>query len=323
MWTFARWRYPVVVAIGLTCLGGCASTSAADDDPAEDQSLGPSVAPGRGELAVSVRYQRTAEGNWKRGNEAYEDEEYLAAQRYFQYIRTKFPYSRFAPMSEVRIGDCQFERQRWLEAIDTYQGFVRTRPTHAQVPYAMYRTALGYYEQIPGDFFMLPPAHEKDQTAVRDASRKLSEYTRRFPQDKNFADAKEKLDEVRKRLMAHERYVADFYRRLDRDRAYAGRLEVIRRDYADVGLSDELLLEIVEVWSRVGELDKAKNAAAQLAKDFPKAKESIEEAQGLITAATPKPDPKDESKTEDKSEAEDKSTADDKNEAPADGASGS
>ncbi len=306
MWTLAQWRTPILlasVAIGIAGLGGCASTSGADDDPAEDQSIGPQVALGRGELAVSVRYQRTAEGNWKRGNAAFEDEEYLAAQRYFQYIRTKFPYSRFAPMSEVRIGDCQFERQRWLEAIDTYQSFVRTRPTHAQVPYAMYRTALGYYEQIPGDFFMLPPSHEKDQTAVRDASRKLSEYVRRFPKDKNFADGKEKLDEVRKRLMAHERYVADFYRGLDRDRAYAGRLEVIRRDFADVGLSDELLLEIVEVWSRVGELDKAKNAAAQLAKDFPKAKDSIEEAQQFIIAATPKPSPEDESTSDQKDDA--------------------
>ena len=269
----------------------CATTSDPNDDPADPNAPGPALQIGRGEVAVSVRYQRTAEGNWRKANEAYKDREYLAAQRYYQYIRTKFPYSRFAATSEVRIADCQYERKRYLEAIDTYQSFVRTHPSHQEVPYAMYRVGLGYYEQMPSDFFMLPPSHEKDQAAVRDAERRLAEYVRRFPKHEKFPDAKEKLDDVRKRLMAHERYVADFYRRLERDRAYAGRLEVIRKDFADVGLTDELLFELVEVWTKVGELDKAKNAIAQLEKDFPKS-DRIGEAKGLIAAAEPKPEPK-------------------------------
>ncbi|MEM7679117.1 MAG: outer membrane protein assembly factor BamD, partial [Myxococcota bacterium] len=189
-------RIPVAVLIAV--MAGCAgSNSAVPDDPAEDQSGGGPLAGGgglnRGELPVQVRYQRTAEGNWLKAEEAYEDDQFLAAQRYYQYIRTKFPYSRYAALSEVRIGDCQYERKRYLEAIDTYQSFVRTHPTHKEVPYAMYRVGTGYYEQIPGDFFMLPPSHEKDQTAVRDAERKLSEYVRRFPKDENTSKAQEKL----------------------------------------------------------------------------------------------------------------------------------
>ncbi|MEO1338065.1 MAG: outer membrane protein assembly factor BamD, partial [Myxococcota bacterium] len=261
--------------------------SSVPDDPAEDQSGGGPVGGGglnRGELPVQVRYQRTAEGNWLKAKEAFEDDQFLTAQRYYQYIRTKFPYSRYAALSEVRIADCQYGRQRYLEAIDTYQSFVRTHPTHKEVPYAMYRVGTGYYEQIPGDFFMLPPSHEKDQTAVRDAERKLAEYVRRFPKDENTSKAQEKLDEVRKRLMAHERYVADFYQNLNRDRAYVGRLEVIRRDYADVGLNADLLLEITEVWSRLGEVEKAKNAVAQLNEKF-KDSNRLADAQRLITVA--------------------------------------
>ncbi len=266
---------------------GCATDNSADDpadDPAgSDLGLGAGGL-NRGEIAVSVRYQRTAEGNWLRGNEAFEDNEFFAAQRYFQYIRTKFPYSRFAAMSEVRIADCLYERERYLEAIDRYQTFVRTHPAHKQVPYAMYRVGTAYYEQIPSDFFMLPPAHEKDQSAVRDTERKLSEYLRRFPKDEYAKPADKKLKEVRKRLMDHERYVANFYRHLERDRAYVGRLEIIRKDFADVGLTDDLLLEIVEVWARLGELEKAKEASAQLTESFP-GSDNIEDAKEALAEA--------------------------------------
>ena len=261
-----------IAVLGFAVLFGCATDkSAVPDDPAPDQrasGLGPAGGLNRGEVLVAVRYQRTAEGNWLKANEAFDDEEYLAAQRYFQYIRSKFPYSRYAAVSEVRIGDCMYERKRYIEAIDTYQSFVRAHPTHKSVPYAMYRVGLGYYEQIPGDFFLLPPSHEKDQAAIKDAEQRLAEYVRRFPKDEYYKQGAKKLAEVRRRLMDHERYVADFYDNLGRDRAYVGRLEVIRKKYADVGLDADLLVEIVEVWARVGEFEKAQSAAEELAKKF-------------------------------------------------------
>ena len=45
------------------------------------------------------------------------------------------------------------------------------------------------YEQIPGDWFLLPPSHEKDQAAVRDAERALREYVERYPSDENIPQA--------------------------------------------------------------------------------------------------------------------------------------
>ena len=112
--------------------------------------------------------------------------------------------------SEVRIADCQFERGRYVESIDSYQNFVRLHPTHEKVPYALYRVGMAYHEQIPSNFFLLPPSHEKDQGAVRDAARARGDYVSRFPEDEHAEDAKKMLKDARERLMAHERYVADF-----------------------------------------------------------------------------------------------------------------
>ena len=63
-----------------------------------------------------------------------------------------------------------------------------------------------------------------------------------------------------------------------------GRLETIRNDFADGGLTDELLAEIVEAWVKVGEIDKAKEALAELREKFPKSDE-VEDAEEAIGSA--------------------------------------
>lgn len=268
-----------LLVVSLAC---ASSNQGGEDDVEETDST--AYAPGRGEAAPTVRYERTAEGNWIKGEEAFQSEEYLGAQRYFGYIRTKFPYSRYAVKAELRIADCQYQRGRHVEAIDSYQNFVRLHPTHEKVPYALYKVGMAYFEQIPSNFFLLPPAYEKDQSAVKDAARALGDYVSRFPDDENITEAKKVLDDVRRRLMAHERYVADFYLNLERYRAYVGRLEVIRTEFADVGLDDELLLEIVEAWVKIGDLDKARDALKQMREKFPESDE-IEDAAEAIDQA--------------------------------------
>ena len=263
------WFGMALLALGLQVVG-CASSTDAGAGDTEGESSSPSMQPGRGEVAPTVVFEPTAEGNYVKAEDAYRGEQYLAAQRYYGYIRSKFPYSRFAVLAELRVADCQFARQRYLEAIDSYQNFVRLHPNHEKVPYATFRVGMSHFSEIPSSFFLLPPAHEKDQAAVRDAARALDAYLERFPDDENAPEAKKVVEDVRRRLLAHERYVADFYRGLERERAYVGRLEMIRREFADVGLTDELLLEIVEAWARLGEADKARAAAKQLAEAFPK-----------------------------------------------------
>lgn len=255
---------------------------AAGSDPTERSSQG-----GRPENVPSVSYANTAEDNWKLAEEAFADEDYTVAQRYYSHIRNKFPYSQYASQAAMRIGDCQFARERYIESIDSYQNFVRLYPTHERVPYAALRIGLSYYHQIPTDWFILPPSHEKEQTAVRDAERALRDYVDRFPKDEGFAEGRATLTEVRKKLLAHELYVAGFYENLGKDRAQVGRLEVIRRDFQDVGVDDELLFDITNLWSRIGELDRAKSALKELETKFPASPRIAEAREAVGRAAAP------------------------------------
>ncbi|MGF1510520.1 MAG: outer membrane protein assembly factor BamD [Myxococcota bacterium] len=269
-----------------SCSSGGSGVGAAATDPVPDYEdfSAPALNPDRGEAIPRVRFKATPEDNWQRAEKEFDRRNHLAAQQYYSFIRTKFPYSRYAVLSELRIADCQYERDHYLEAIDSYQNFVRLHPTHRQVPYAMFRTGVAHYEQIPGGFFLLPPAEEKDQTAVKQASKALAAYLERFPDHERSDDARKVYREVREKLMAHERYAANFYRKLGRDRAYVGRLEIIREDFSDVGLDPKLLLEIATVHARLGNVDETREAFEEMAEKYPDASELTRRTE-LVTEA--------------------------------------
>jgi len=249
-------------------VASCATSSESQDDDDDLDSVG-RVETGRNEVSVTVRYEKTAKDNWIRGEEEYADESYVAAQKYYSYIRSKFPYSAFTPRAELRIADCLYARRRYVQAIDTYQNFVRLYSTHPKVAYANFQTAKSYHAQVPDDMFILPPSHEKDQGSIKRAAQALRNYVTRFPKDKNIKEGNELLRNVRERLMRHEQYVADFYLKQGKKRAYVGRLEVIRRSFQDIGLNDELLFTIAKTYQQLGEEKKLKSAVDELAQKFP------------------------------------------------------
>lgn len=267
----------------LVMAGGCAGSGQSTnggggEEPAPaDGSIGLS----RGESLPSFTPRPNAAQNWALAEKALEQEEYILAQRVYDHVRRKYPYSKFAVLADLRIADCQYARERWLESIDGYQNFARLHPTHPKVAYALFRVGKAQARLIPGDWFALPPAHEKDQSAVRDTAQAFSVYLSRFPEHENAEEARRHLKDARSRLMAHERYVADFYKRLGKLRGYVGRLERMKRKYQDVALEPSLLLEIVHAYVKLGEEAKANQALDELVKTFPDAKEAAK-ARSLV-----------------------------------------
>jgi len=269
---------PLAVRLGSALLAGVlgitTSCASGGGGPVVDNDFtAPGLNPDQGESIPTVRFFYTAEENWREAEIQFGKRRYLAAQQYYAYIRTKFPYSRFAVLSDLRIADCQFERDHFIEAIDSYRNFARLHPTHEQVPYALFRTGMAHYEQIPGSWFLLPPPHEKDQTAVKDATVALGQYLKRYPSDEHVEEAKKAYLDARDRLMAHERYVAEFYKDLGHYRGYVFRLETMKAQFADVALDADLLFELAQAYARLGEVDESDAVMAELAEAFPNSPE--------------------------------------------------
>jgi outer membrane protein assembly factor BamD len=220
--------------------------------------------------AKAPTYSLTAKQNYDKGQAELKDENYPEASRYFSFVRQKFPFSKYAVLAELSLADTQFSRGNYQEAIDAYKNFTRLHPTHEKVEdgYAAFKTCECYFREMPDDFFLVPPAYEKDQTAVRDALRELNDFVDKYPDSKYLEDARKERREVMRRLIEHEVYVARFY--LDRNAPQAAvlRLEAALKMYPDSGREPELLLALGETHLQMGHAQQAKTAFDKILADY-------------------------------------------------------
>ena len=174
------------------------------------------VACASSEDSKQVNYSMTAKQNYERGLEELKKEHYVEASHYFSYVKQKFPFSKYAGLAELALADTEFARANYQEAIDSYKSFARLHPTHEKVEdgYTAFRIAECYVKEMPDDWFILPPAYEKDQSYVRDALRELNSALAKYPDTAYVKQAKAYRRDVLRRLIEHEVYVARFY--LDR-----------------------------------------------------------------------------------------------------------
>ena len=107
-------------------------------------------------------YESPAEEDYVVGVEDLKADNFPEAQRLFERVRNKYPYSKYAALSELRLADLRYAQGRFVEAAEAYQMFVKLHPNHPEIDYAAWRAALSRWEDAPSDFFAFPPVHERD-----------------------------------------------------------------------------------------------------------------------------------------------------------------
>lgn len=214
-------------------------------------------------------FSAQADENIRLGSEAMERKDFLQAEKYFEHVRTRFPYLEAANEAELKLADLDFEQEKYAEAREKYQSFIKLHPTHARVDYAAYRSALSHYQDIPSDFFLLPPSTEKDQTEVQSALRTLNEFARQYPESKYLPEAKEKIEITRRRLAEHELYVAAFYARRERWKAVVQRLEGLLKNYPGTAIEEEALFDLHEAYTRLNDADNARQTLQRVIERLP------------------------------------------------------
>ena len=222
------------------------------------------------EDSKQITYSLSAKQNYERGLEELKKENYVEAGRYFSYVKQKFPFSKYAGLAELALADTDFARGNFQEAIDLYKSFARLHPTHEKVEdgYVAFRIAECFVKEMPDDFFLLPPAYEKDQSAVRDALRELDSARSKYPESPYAKPAEAYRREVLRRLIQHEVYVARFY--LDRGHPKAAilRIETALRRYPDSGQEGELMLALGETHLELGNAARAKHVFEQVRNQY-------------------------------------------------------
>jgi len=237
---------------------------------------------GRAEGA-SVEYAVSAAQNYQRGLKQLERKDWLAAAKYFAFIKARFPYSKFAVLAELRLADAEFGAEQYTQAVDSYKLFIKFHPTHEMVVngYAAFRISASYMKMLPGDWWILPPSYEKDQTATQDAEKELRSFVHKYPQSPFAPKAKTMLADVHRRLAQHEWYVARYYWERGQPMGTVLRLRRLLSLYPGVGYDGDALWLLGNAYVKVKMPDRARDVWERLVKEHPRHRRAGEAQRAL------------------------------------------
>lgn len=219
--------------------------------------------------APAVKYDSQAEQEYVAGVTALDDRDFPDAQKILERVRTKYPYSKYGALAELRLADLRYEQGKFIEAADAYQGFVKIHPSSPQVDYAAYRAAMSRWADAPTEFFLFPPVHERDLAQISKAADGLASFVEKFPDSRYAPDAREKLARARDILADRDWYAYEFYKKREKWQGAAFRLERLMKDFPGSAREPEALWQLADVYVKLSERFKAQKTLQTLIVKYP------------------------------------------------------
>ncbi len=220
---------------------------------------------------LSEDYGQTARENYELAVVEFNDRDWEEAIAYSDFVRIRFPFSRFAVESELLIGRAEFELRNYVTAQDAFRQFMRLHPTHEHVRngWIAYMVAVSAYMAAPGSFPFMPKHYQRDQALLKEAIVELDYFFDHYSGTPMEPLARELEAEVERRLLDHELYVARFYLERERPEAAIMRLESAHEIYPGIGLDAEVLFLLGVTYLRIEEIELARDTFTELQMQHP------------------------------------------------------
>jgi outer membrane protein assembly factor BamD len=232
-------------------------------------------------------YESPAEEDYVVGVQELKGGDFPEAQKLFERVRNKYPYSKYAALSELRLADLRYDQARYVEAAEAYQMFVKLHPNHADVDYAAWRSALSRWEDAPSDFFAFPPVYERDLAQVVLARDALESFLKKYPDSSHAPEARKLLAKAKGVLAERDWYAARFYRDRGKWQGAAFRLERILKDFPGSEKEPDALYQLAEMYVKLDERFRAQQALQQLVVRYPESKLKAPAEKLLASLRTP------------------------------------
>lgn len=167
-----------------------------------------------------------AEVLYKEAKSLMEDERYLLATDKLNQLRNQYPYSYYAVPSELLLADILFLQESYADATAAYIIFADLHPKHEKAPYVLYKIAESYFNQLPETF-------DRDLEMAHEAIKYYRDLLLKYPSSGYSKEAKEKISKCQKMIQDKEKYIADFYFKVDKLKAAKWRYLNILENFED------------------------------------------------------------------------------------------
>ncbi len=214
-----------------------------------------------------------AETVFKEADEKIKKGLYEEARSALETIKTQDASGKYAPLTQIRIGDTYFEEGSYEESAVEYEQFLNIHPHHKYAPYAQYQLAMSFFKKIKTIDVSYSPA----QRALQEFEKLLVTYPRN-----PYVDVVESRIQMCKKILAeYELYVGKFYFKKGSYSAAALRFNRILQNYPDSKEVPEALYYLGLSYNNTAERDKALTAFKTLIEKYPATKLS-KEAQDIV-----------------------------------------
>lgn len=212
--------------------------------------------------AVTIDNDAPPEEQYAEGERLLKKDRFLEAVERFRILRNRHPYSKYAALATLRIGDSHFQEEAFLEAASAYKIFRELYPKHEQSGYALFRVGESHYN-------MLPSTTDRDLDPAQEAIDAYTNYLKDFPSGPYAAEANKKVGELRGKLAEKETYIGDFYYKRELYQAAASRYGYLLQKYPEFGKNKETLFRLAFSFEKIGDFRRAEKALSALERDFP------------------------------------------------------
>lgn len=182
---------------------------------------------------------------------------YRQAAEEFDQFEQQYPYSVWAPKSQVMAAYARYLDGKHVRAQQNLDGFLNLHPYHPLTSYALYLKGLCYYEEIEGP--------TRDQKASTMAMQTFTELQNRFPGTKYAESAKPMWLFAYNQLAANKMQIGYTYQTRQQPIAALLNFQRVWKNFPLSIYAEEALHRIVECSLALGFWDEVHQAATVLA----------------------------------------------------------
>ena len=185
---------------------------------------------------------------------------FFFANKKFLEAESNFENLDFAAKASIMSVFSLYSINFFEEALEGIERFIKTYPADENIIYAEYLKAIIFFEQISDE--------KKDIKPLKDASKQIKYFTKKYPDSDYSIDLRFKKDLIDNQLAAKELYIAKYYISVQKWIPAINRLKVIVKKYDKTIFIEEALHRLVEIHYYLGLEKEAKKYAKILGYNY-------------------------------------------------------
>lgn len=191
----------------------------------------------------------------------YDKKEYVDAIDDLSFIKIRFPGTEVSDKVQYYLASSYYYQKEFIMAAYEFESFVKNFPLSPLMPEAKYMLGNTYYG--------LSPKYSLDQEFTKEAINQYLSFIESYPQDKNVADAENKVKELRNKLAYKDYWTAELYMKTDNYKAASLYFQAVYDEYIDSDWADDAMVGHAEAYIGGRKYEEAKKVLEKFKKLFP------------------------------------------------------